>query len=97
MGQNREDDNDLRSKESSQEVANDTTNSMFGEDIKTVVDAEPELDLGRQVADNAANHTEDDRGPGRDETRGGGDGDKTSNRATAEADGAPLPLEAVVH
>lgn len=70
---------------------------MLCKDIKAIVDLEPELDLGRQVAHNSANDTVDDGRPGGNETRGGSDSDKASNSTTAEANCTPLPLNTVVH
>lgn len=53
----------LRSEETGQQVADDTTNSVLGKDIEAIVNADPELELGGQVAHNTANNTEDDRRP----------------------------------
>jgi hypothetical protein len=36
----------LRGEEASQEVSNNATNTVLGKDIKRVVDANPELNLG---------------------------------------------------
>lgn len=70
---------------------------MLSKDIQTIIDTNPELDLGSQVTDDSTNDTIDDGRPGGDETRGGGDGDQTGDSPTAEPDGAPLLLEAVIH
>lgn len=86
----------VRSEETGQEVADDATNGVLSEDIESLIDANEDLDLGGEVASSTTNDAEDDSSPGRDETGAGRDGNETSDGARAEADGAPLALQAVV-
>ena len=69
---------------------------MDGEDIEAVVDANEELDLGGEVADNGAHDTDDEAAPGSNETRRGRDGDEAGDGTGAETDGAPLLLESII-
>lgn len=66
-----------RGEETGQEVSDDATDGVLSKDIETVVDSDPELDLGGQVAANATHNTKDDRRPRRDEAGGRRDGDET--------------------
>jgi hypothetical protein len=86
----------VRSKETRQEVADNTTNGVLSEHIEAFVNADQELDLGAEVASDRANNAEDDSGPRRNETGTRGDGDETSNDTGTETHGAPLPLKTVI-
>lgn len=70
---------------------------MLSKDIEGIVDTNPELNLGSQVARNAANDAIDDGRPGRYKSSGRSDSDQACNDTTAEADSAPFLLQAVVH
>jgi hypothetical protein len=87
---------DVRSKDTREQVADDATNAVLSEDIHGLINANEELDLGGKVADDTANDTEDDGSPGGDVAGGRGDGDEAGNGTRAEADGAPLLVEAVI-
>ena len=56
----------LRSKESSQDVADESTNTVYSEDVKSVVTTKKILQLCSVVACDAATGTKDDGSPGRD-------------------------------
>lgn len=86
----------LRSKDTSQQVSNNTTNTMDCEDIESFIDVENELQLGCKVACNATNNTEDDSGPRSDETGARSDGNQSGNSTRAETNDRPLALEAVI-
>lgn len=86
----------LRSEETGQQVANDTTNTVDGKDIESLVNAHEELKLGGEVAADATNNTEDNRSPRGNETGTGGDSNQSSDGAGAETDDGPLLLKAVV-
>lgn len=78
---------DLRGKDTSEEVANNTTNTVLSEHIKGLVNTDEELELGGKVADDTAADTEDDSRPGGNITSSGGDGDETGNDTRAETNG----------
>ena len=69
---------------------------MDREDIEGVVGADEELELRRNIAAESTDNAEDDGRPGRNETRGRGDGDETGDGARAETDDGPFLLEAVI-
>lgn len=69
---------------------------MNSEDIQAIVNAKEELELGRKVAANSTNDSEDDGSPGSDETSTRGNSDEARNGTGAESDRGPLLLEAVV-
>lgn len=48
-----------RSKETGQQVADNTTNGVLSKDIEAIIDSDPELDLGGQIASNTSNNAED--------------------------------------
>lgn len=50
---------------------------MLGKDIKALVNVDPELDLGSQVASNTSDNTKDDSSPGGNETGSRSDGNKS--------------------
>lgn len=86
----------IRSKETSEEVSNDTSDTVNSIDIKSIINAHEILELGTVVASSGADNTEDNSGPSRDETRSRSDGDETRNDTRAETDGGPLLFESVV-
>jgi hypothetical protein len=86
----------LRSKERSQKITNDATHAMLRKNIQRIIDPNHILQLRRIITADRAHDPEDDRRPSGHEPTRGCDGDETGYRAGAEADGAPLPLEAVV-
>lgn len=60
---------DLRSEESSQDVAYETANSVLSEDIQRIVDTDQILKLGSEIAGTGSDNTKDDRGPSGDVSR----------------------------
>lgn len=82
--------------EGGEKVADDSANTMGGEDIERVVVAEDKLEFRGKVAHGASNNTKGDGGGGANETRAWGDSDETDDSSGAEADGGPLLLETVI-
>lgn len=76
---------DLRSEEGSEDIANEATNTVDGKDIECVVAAKEVLQLGRVVACNSTDSTEDDSSPCRYVTGSRGDSDQTSDDTRAKA------------
>lgn len=87
---------DLRSKETSEQVADQTTNGVDSEDIQSIIHAKQELQLGGVVAGNGTDNTEDEGSPGSNETGARSDCDQTGNDTGAEPDSGPLALKTVV-
>ena len=83
-------------KRTGKQVANGTTDSVEGEDIKRVINSNDELQFGGVVGGDSTDNTVDDGGPGSNITGAGSDGNETSNGTRAETDGAPLLLKTVV-
>lgn len=52
--------------EGSADVANETTDTVHGEDVESIVDAEEELNLGGIVGKGSSHSSKDDGGPSRD-------------------------------
>ena len=86
----------ISGEESGEDVANETSDSVLSEDIKSVVDTEDELELGCVVGSCGSHNTVDDCCPGWDETRTGSDGYETSDDTGAESDGGPFAFKAVI-
>jgi len=86
----------LRSEDTGEEVADNTANTVLSKNIKRLVNANKELDLGGKVAENTADHAKDNGSPRGDETSSRGNCNKTSNGTAAEANGAELLLKAIV-
>lgn len=86
----------IRSKDTSEDVANHAADTVDGKDIKTVIDVEDELELGGKVAKDTTADTDDDSSPGLDEASSRGDGNETRDGTRAETDSAPLLLETVI-
>lgn len=86
----------LRSKKTSQEVANDTTDTVLGKHIEAFIDTENKLELRSKVAADTTDDTEDESRPGGDVTSTGGDGDETGNGTGAETNRGPLLLKPVI-
>lgn len=84
------------SKEGSQDVADETTNTVDSENVKSVVASQEVLQLCSVVASNTTNDTEDDSGPGRDISGSRGNSDQSGNDTRAETHGGPLALKTVV-
>jgi hypothetical protein len=82
--------------EGSQDVADETTDGVLGEDIKSVVDAEHELELGGVVGTCCSDDSVDDCSPGGNESGPGSDGNETGDDARTEADGRPLALKTII-
>ena len=53
----------ISSEEGCEDVADETTNGMFSKDIKSIIDAEDELELGGIVAGRASDNAVDDGSP----------------------------------
>ena len=73
--------NVVRSEESGEDIARNAADGVQGEDVKRVVDLEPVLDLGAEVAGDGGDDAEDDCGPGGNVSRGGGDADEAGDDA----------------
>jgi hypothetical protein len=84
------------SEKSGEEISNDTTNSMGGEDIEWVIVIEDKLELGGEVAYCAGDDTKGDGGRWTNETGGGSNGNETDDGTRAESNDGPLLLEAVI-
>lgn len=60
---------DLRSEDAGQDVTDHSTDAMDGENVKSIVNANKELELGSKVAADGANHANDEAGPRSNITR----------------------------
>jgi len=56
----------LRGEESGEDVSNDSTDAVLGEDIESIIDSDDEFQLGGIVASSSTNNTVDDSSPRRD-------------------------------
>lgn len=83
-------------KEAGQKISNQTANAVDGEDIKRIVNPKDELQFGGIIAGDAPDDTKDNSRPGRNVPTSRSNGDQTRNHATAEADGRPFALQAVI-
>lgn len=86
----------VRGEETGQEITDETSNTVDGEDIERVIDMEEELEFGGIVASDSSDYTEDNSRPGRDEARTRGDCDQSRNDTTAETNSGPFPFKTVV-
>lgn len=86
----------IRCEEAGQDVANDTTDRMYREDIQGIIDTDEELELRCVIAGSSADDTEYDGRPGRNVTRSRCDRNQTRNNPRAEADGGPLLFKSVI-
>jgi hypothetical protein len=86
----------VSSEEGGQDVANETSNGVLGEDIKSIINAEDELELSGVVGTGGTENTVDDGGPGWDETRARSNGNESSNDTGAETDSGPLAFKTVI-
>jgi hypothetical protein len=84
------------SEKTGEEISDDTTNSMGGEDIQWVIVVEDELELGAKVAYCASDDTKGDGGRWTNESGSGGNGYETDDGTGAEPNNGPLLLEAVI-
>lgn len=91
-----ETDDGIGGEESVEDETDDTADTVLSEDIEGIVNADEELDLGSEVAGDASDDTEEDAGPGVDETRGGSGSDETRDGTGAPADHGPLLSQAVI-
>jgi hypothetical protein len=82
--------------ESREDVADETTDGMLGEDVESIVDAEDELELGGVVGTGGSDDTVDDSGPCGNETGSRSDGYKTGDDSGAEPDSGPFALKTVI-
>lgn len=86
----------LRSEDAGADVTDHAADAVDGEDIESIVNTDEELELGSEVADDAANDAHDEGAPGGDEAGAGGDDDEAGDGTGAEANGGPLALEAEI-
>lgn len=82
--------------ETREQVAEETANAMYGEDVQGVIGTQVILELGGEIASNSRRQSIDDGRPGGDEARSRCHADQTADDARTEADSAPFLLEAVV-
>jgi hypothetical protein len=59
----------ISGEEGCEDVADETTDGMFGKDIKSIIDTEDELELGGVVSTCGTDNTIDDCSPSGDEAR----------------------------
>lgn len=83
-------------KQRSEQVSDESSDSVGGEHIEGLVDPEEELDPRRKVTRDRPNKRHRDRRGCLDESSCGGDDDETDDRSGAEPDGGPLSLETPV-
>lgn len=83
-------------KDTVEEETDHAGDTVLGEDIHGIVNLDPVLDLGGEIADDSRRDTEHDGCPERDETRGRGGSDESGNGTRAPADHGPLASEAPV-
>jgi hypothetical protein len=69
---------------------------MNSKDIESVIAAQEILELGGIVAGGGTDYTIDNSSPCGDESRSRCDSDQSSNDSTAETNGGPFPLQAVI-
>ena len=67
------------------------------EEIRNIVDANPDFELGEQVGHDGGEEADGNGERSADEASSGRDGDEPGDRASAEADDAPLSRDPVVH
>lgn len=77
---------DSRSEECRQDVSNKSTDSVYGEDVESIVTSEEVLELRGIVARHSSADTENDGCPSRYETRARRDAHEAGNNTRAEAD-----------
>lgn len=87
---------DVRSKDTSENVTNHSTDTVDSKNIKTIVNVDEELELGGKVANDTTADSDDDRTPWLDKASGGSDSNETGDGTGTETDGTPLLLETVV-
>lgn len=83
-------DDVVGTKERIENETDHSTDSVFGEHIERIVNANNELDLGGEVTANTGDHTEDDGCPWRNETGGRSGGHEPRNGTGAPANKRPL-------
>lgn len=86
----------VRGKDTSQQVSDDSSNTVLSEDIEGVVNVDEELELGGVVACGSSDNTVDNSGPWWDVSRSWSDGDETSDDTGAETNSGPLLLKTVI-
>lgn len=69
---------------------------MDCEDVQSIVNTEPELQLGGKVAGDSTDNAENDGAPWGDKARGWRDSNETGDSTTAETNSAPLLLQTVI-
>lgn len=91
-----ETDNVVGGEEAVENESDDATDGVFSEHIESVVNSNIELDFGAKVASDASNDTENDAGPGSDDTGSGSSSNETRDSTRAPADERPLLGKAVI-
>ncbi len=81
-----------RGEKTGEQVSDDTTDSVDGENIESIIGAHEELEFGSDVAADSTDNTENESRPRRDKAGGRGDGDEACNGAGAETDDGPFLL-----
>lgn len=84
-------------KESSEDAADESSNSVRSKDVKCVVGLEEVLERSGQVAADGSDKANCNGSGGTDEPRGRSDADETCNDTRAESDKRKLALETPVH
>lgn len=87
---------DLRSKDSSQDVADHAANAVDSENVEGIVNANEKLELGSKVAADGANDANDDAGPRSNIARRRSNRHQASNSPRAESNRAPFLLQTVI-
>jgi len=79
-----------------EQIANNTTDAVDSKDIEGIIDTNEELEFGGIITSQCADNAKDDGRPGRNVTRGGSDGNETSDGTGAPTDSTPLTFETVI-
>lgn len=87
---------DLRCKECSQKISDDTAHTVLSEYIKGVVNVDEILDLSCVIAGYGTHDTKDDGRPRGDVSRGWCNGNESGDGTRAESDRGPLLLKSVI-
>jgi len=86
----------VSSEESCKNVADETTNGVFSENIKSIIDTEDEFELGCVVSSCGTDNTIDNCRPGRDEAGPWRDSNKAGNDTGAETNSGPFALKTII-
>lgn len=86
-------DDVVRGEEGVEDEADHSADSVLSEHVERIIDANEELNLGGEVAADAGDDSEQDRGPRRDEAGRRSGSDETRDGTGAPADKRPLPSQ----